>query len=64
MVGLIQTQSLGLLGLTPTLAGLTLQLLTLANSRAILLLRDLAMGNFLPLWQNLLACTYNLDYEK
>lgn len=58
MVGLIQTQSLGLPGLTPTLAGLTLELLTLANTRAILLLKDLVMCTFLPLWQNTLACVY------
>lgn len=62
MVGLIQTQSLGLPGLTPTLAGLTLELLTLANARAIPLLKDLAMCTFVPLWQNTLACIYTFVY--
>ena len=56
MVGLIQTQSLGLPGLTPTLAGLTLEPLTLANARAILLLKGLALGTFVPLWQNTPPC--------
>lgn len=62
MVGLIQTQSLGLPGLTPTLAGLTLEPLTLANARAIPLLKDLAMCTFVPLWQNTLACIYTFVY--
>lgn len=58
MVGLIQTQSLGMPGLTPTLAGLTLELLTLANARAIPLLEDLSLCAFVPLWQDTPARVY------
>lgn len=58
MVGLIQTQSLGLPGLTPTLAALTLGLLTLANARAIPLLKDLALCTLVSVLQNTPACFY------
>lgn len=62
MVCLIQTQSLGLTGLTPTLAGLTLGLLTFANARAIPLLKDLALCTLVPLLQSMLLCFYTFVY--
>lgn len=64
MVCLIQTQSLGLTGLTPTLAGLTLGLLTLANARAIPLLKDLSLCTLVPLLQSASPRFYTFVYAS